>query len=211
VLGRICGDIRTAWRRLLETEREPHAVARGFAVGVFVGMLPLLGLQTMFALGLAFVVRGSKVAALLGTLVTNPVTFGPVLWADYVAGSYILCGAPSPHDEAAIGKTVETIDNSPPVTKAPAHKLKTLVGMGWRLLAPTLLGGAVLGAGLALVIYFPVAWLAARIIKKKQPLSLTRRMVMPVNRDDAAAAPTPAGEPPKPRPQPPPADDKPKR
>lgn len=204
----IYDGIKAAWHRLHETEREPHAIARGFAVGLFLGMLPVLGLQTVLALVLAFLIRGSKVAALLGTLLTNPVTFGPILWADYITGNYFLGGAPDPQHAVVIEKTAETVEkvDDLPVTKAPAHSLKTLVGMGWNFVAPVLLGGTVLGAGLALAAYFPIAWLAARLVKKKPALSFTRRMVMPVDRNDAP----PASSDDHPKPQPPPhTNDKP--
>lgn len=63
-------------RRLSDT---PHAVALGFAVGVFTAVTPFLGTHMAMAALLAWIVGGSVVAALLGTFVGNPLTY-PVFW-----------------------------------------------------------------------------------------------------------------------------------
>ncbi len=59
-------------RRLPDT---PHRIAMGIACGVFSSFTPLFGLHILFAAALARVVGGNLVAALLGTLVGNPLTF----------------------------------------------------------------------------------------------------------------------------------------
>lgn len=58
------------WRRLLEqllhTHDTPQRTAAAFAVGVFFGFCPLLGLHTVLGLALAFVLRLNRVAVLIG-------------------------------------------------------------------------------------------------------------------------------------------------
>jgi uncharacterized protein len=54
---------------------EPAArVAAAWAVGVGISLSPLLGLHTVIALALAFLLRLNKVDVLLGTLIINPWT-----------------------------------------------------------------------------------------------------------------------------------------
>jgi len=51
---------------LLDAKDAPHAVAGGTAVGVFFGFLPIFGLKTLSAMGVALVTRCSVVAAVIG-------------------------------------------------------------------------------------------------------------------------------------------------
>jgi uncharacterized protein (DUF2062 family) len=50
----------------------PERVALAFAVGVFFGFSPFLGLQTLLGIAIAFSFRLSRVAVLLGTWVNLP-------------------------------------------------------------------------------------------------------------------------------------------
>ncbi len=56
----------------------PETVAASFALGVAISFTPLIGLHWVIALTLAFLLRLNKVDILLGTLVVNPLTLGPV-------------------------------------------------------------------------------------------------------------------------------------
>lgn len=77
-------------RRLSAT---PHAVALGFAAGVFAACTPFLGTHIMIAALLAWIVGGSIVAAVLGTFVGNPITY-PIFWVGtYELGRLMLGGS----------------------------------------------------------------------------------------------------------------------
>lgn len=64
--------VRHRVRRLPD---DPRRIARGVAAGVFSSFTPLFGLHFISAVIAAWVVRGNVLAALLGTLVGNPITF----------------------------------------------------------------------------------------------------------------------------------------
>ena len=57
----------------------PNAIALGFACGSMVSFTPLLGLHFILAIVFAYLIRGNLIAALLGTIVGNPITF-PFIW-----------------------------------------------------------------------------------------------------------------------------------
>ncbi len=82
-------------RRLSAT---PHAVALGFAAGVFVSCTPFVGFHLILSTLVAWIIGGSIVAAVLGTFVGNPITY-PIFWvATYELGSLMLGrGAAKPH------------------------------------------------------------------------------------------------------------------
>lgn len=62
------------WHRLRRLPDPPHRIARGVFAGTFVNFPPILGIQMLSAAGLAWVMRGNIVAALLATFLSNPVT-----------------------------------------------------------------------------------------------------------------------------------------
>ncbi|AFZ54165.1 Protein of unknown function DUF2062 [Cyanobacterium aponinum PCC 10605] len=76
--------------KLLRLREHPHKIARGFAVGVFSGCLPLMGLQFLISLLLAFIVRGNKFTALMGTWISNPFTYVPLFIFNFHVGKIIL-------------------------------------------------------------------------------------------------------------------------
>lgn len=86
-LGR---QIRLVYLKLRRLQDKPEVVAKGLAVGVFTGCFPFFGMQSLLAFVLATVVRGSKVAALAGTWISNPLTSVPLYIFNYKIGKLLL-------------------------------------------------------------------------------------------------------------------------
>jgi uncharacterized protein (DUF2062 family) len=78
--------IRRAIRSLLNLDDPPERTALAFAVGVFIGFSPLLGLHTILAALIALVWRCNKVAIFTGIYVNNPWTLAPVVAASWAIG-----------------------------------------------------------------------------------------------------------------------------
>ena len=74
------------WRQ----EGTPGQRARGLAAGVFCGCYPFFGLQIFLSVGVATVVRGNHLLAAAGTLVSNPLTYLPLYWFNYLVGCRLL-------------------------------------------------------------------------------------------------------------------------
>jgi uncharacterized protein (DUF2062 family) len=87
---------------------DPHYIAMGMAIGVFVGITPTIPLHTVIAVALAFVLRGSKPAAIIGVWFANPITIPLFYWASYEIGMFLL-GESIPFDVKyeSIGKLLE--------------------------------------------------------------------------------------------------------
>ena len=90
-------NIREFVQRVKNLEGDPHYVAMGLAIGVFVGMTPTIPFHTVLAVSLAIILRGSKAAAVLGVWFSNPVTAPIFYWGSYKLGMYLL-GNPAPFD-----------------------------------------------------------------------------------------------------------------
>lgn len=94
---RHAGRARPRWQRLAnywlwrlaKREEEPEALARGIAVGMFAGLLPMLG-QSFVAIALAWAVGGSRIVAAAMTFVSNPLTTFPIFVFDYWVGCQLL-------------------------------------------------------------------------------------------------------------------------
>ena len=119
--------------RLIRLRAEPDAIARGMALGLFIGMTPTFGVQMFLALIFAFLLRQNKIAALIGVWCTNPVTAPIIYGLEFEIGRLFL-GMPRP--EAPLAFTWEA-----------------LTALGWQLVAPFCVGSLVLGIPVALIGY----------------------------------------------------------
>ena len=69
---------------------DPHYIALGMAIGVFIGVTPTFPFHTALALSLAFAFRASKPAAVLGVWFGNPLTMPFFYLGSYKIGMLIL-------------------------------------------------------------------------------------------------------------------------
>ena len=60
--------------KIVKERKSSEFIARGWALGVFVGSVIPFGIQIYIALPLSFLLKGSKIGALTGTLISNPLT-----------------------------------------------------------------------------------------------------------------------------------------
>lgn len=77
-------------KRLFILKGEPKVVAKGFALGSFVGMLPFPGFQMIISATLASFLRFNKAAAIAGVFNTNLATGVFVFAFNYWLGKKIL-------------------------------------------------------------------------------------------------------------------------
>ncbi len=90
-------NIREFFERVKKLHGDPHYIAMGMAIGVFVGITPTMPFHTVIAVLLAFILRGSKAAAALGVWFCNPLTAPFFYLGSYKAGMFIF-GNSAPFD-----------------------------------------------------------------------------------------------------------------
>ncbi|AII44678.1 hypothetical protein KR100_15130 [Synechococcus sp. KORDI-100] len=125
--------LRRWLRWLWSQEGTPGQRARGVAAGVFCGCYPFFGLQTIFSIGIASLVRGNHLLAAAGTLISNPLTYVPLYWFNYQLGSWLL----GTKTNAAVFNDLNR---------------SNLWQQGWSFTQRLLLGSTVVGAVLALML-----------------------------------------------------------
>ena len=69
---------RDKFRSIFQIKEPPHRIALSFALGVFMGMSPLLGLHYIGGVLLAMLFRLNKLVAIIGISVNNPWTIVPI-------------------------------------------------------------------------------------------------------------------------------------
>jgi uncharacterized protein (DUF2062 family) len=136
--------------RLRQLEGNPHYLALGMAVGIFVSITPIIPFQTIVAIALAYLVRGSKSAAVLGTWLSNPLTIPVVYFANYKLGCTLL-GYQSSLDRIAF------------------NSFSDLMALGLEVTWAMIVGGVAIGAILGVVFYFIT--LRAVVTFRRKPVS----------------------------------------
>ncbi|MBI4978684.1 MAG: DUF2062 domain-containing protein [Spirochaetes bacterium] len=74
---------------MLKRTRTPHRLALGFALGLFLSILPIPVAGMFIALGIAVFFRLNIISTYLGTLIVNPVTGVFFLMLDYRVGTFL--------------------------------------------------------------------------------------------------------------------------
>jgi uncharacterized protein (DUF2062 family) len=143
--------LRAAARRLVNLRASPHEIALGCAVGAFVSITPLLGVQTIIAVVISLALRASVPAAIIGTFVGNPLSW-PFIWVStYVMGLQIV-GLEGAFDPSAVQRNIlllwgALLNPSPQLFDATAALL-------WPLLWPMLAGSVPIGLLTAAIVYY---------------------------------------------------------
>jgi len=76
---------RDKLRQILSVKESPRKIALAFALGVFIGMSPLLGIHTVLGIAAAWIFRLNKFVTVVGVYVTNPWTIVPI----YTFGTWV--------------------------------------------------------------------------------------------------------------------------
>ncbi|RME37621.1 MAG: DUF2062 domain-containing protein [Deltaproteobacteria bacterium] len=109
--------------RFVRLKGTPREVGRGFALGIAIGLTPTFGFQMILAAVAAWLLRESKVAAVLGVWITNPLTAPVIYTLEYETGRTML--------------------QMPHVALPQTYSFETLGRLGWDFLVPLCLGSLV--------------------------------------------------------------------
>jgi uncharacterized protein (DUF2062 family) len=140
---------RWFYRRLLRLRGKPVAIAKGIAVGVFAGCFPFFGFQTFLGIILAVLLRGSKVAAAVGTWISNPITYIPLFVLNFKVGKLLL--------------GIESISSQ----EVNLESLSSLMESGSIFVTTLLVGCLVVGAIASTASYFLSLYIFRRLQHKR--------------------------------------------
>jgi len=79
--------------KFLRLQGDPHSLALGVAIGLFVGITPTIPLHSALIIILAWPLRGNILAALIAaTAISNPLTWLPQYYFSWKIGNWLLPG-----------------------------------------------------------------------------------------------------------------------
>ncbi|OQY28112.1 MAG: hypothetical protein B6244_08390 [Candidatus Cloacimonetes bacterium 4572_55] len=82
--------LKKIYWRFITIRGHPREIAFGFALGLFVGMSPTMGVQTVIAISIAAIFGWNKLSTAMGVWITNPFTALFIYTANYFIGASIL-------------------------------------------------------------------------------------------------------------------------
>ena len=120
--------------KLARLPASSYAISAGFACGSMVSFTPLLGFHFVLAVVFSYLFRANYIAALIGTIVGNPISF-PFIWGlIYKVGAFI----------------VDRSDNN----LIPNINFEIIIKQTYDIFVPMLVGGAVLAIPVWVLTYF---------------------------------------------------------
>lgn len=71
--------LKLHYYKVVRLDDPPEMIARGVAIGVFMGIFPTFGLGIIAAVIFAYILKANKAAAVVGSFIMNPLTT-PIFW-----------------------------------------------------------------------------------------------------------------------------------
>lgn len=139
---------RFYYLKILRLKGDPYSLARGMTVGVAIGIIPILPLQTLVILIFAPLFRGNSLAGVLaGFLVSNPLTLIPQYYICWKLGKLLY---PVDLSWSRVRETVEFLLSGGASWGARAAAFSQL---GYEYFVILILGGVILAIPLSLITY----------------------------------------------------------
>ena len=134
--------------KLARLPASSYAISAGFACGSMVSFTPLLGFHFILAVVFAYLLRANYIAALIGTIVGNPISF-PFIWGlIYKVGAFIV--------------------DKPEDNLRPNINFEIIINQTYDIFIPMLVGGAVLAIPIWVITYFITYSFVSSFKKAKQ-------------------------------------------
>lgn len=142
--------------KMVRERATPEYIARGWAIGMFYGCLIPFGFQLLCSIPTAFILKGSKIGATVGTLITNHVSVFVIYPLQCYVGLLLM------------GKTRSMAELKEIMTQViHASSYEALLSIGTELVAAFFIGGAILTGVMTPVTYFFVKSLVSKYRAKR--------------------------------------------
>lgn len=147
--------------RIKRLRGDPQYLAQGIGLGVFMGVLPLVPIQTLILIPLSAVLRVSTIAAFLASIVvSNPLTIVPQYYLTWKLGNFILPGRISWDHLQEVLLTIQD--------EGFIDGIITFSHLGIKSIGVLLTGGVIIGLPCAGISYLVSLYLFRAVRKKRQ-------------------------------------------
>ena len=127
--------LRYCYYRLRRLQGDPRKIAGGMALGVFIGVTPTIPLHMLSALALAYLLGISRVAAVMGCWISNPLTVPFFYYLSFKIGKWLLF----PQHSLSLPEGFDLLE---------------LLRLGWEVNLALQLGGLILAVPFGIAAYF---------------------------------------------------------
>lgn len=133
------------YNHIVKEKASPEYIARGWAIGMFYGCLIPFGFQLLCSVPTAFLLKGSKIGATFGTLLTNHFTIFIIYPIQCLIGNHLIGGDLS---YSAVNDALKDV--------LALQNYSALMALGRDLIISFFVGGALLTLIMTPITYFLV-------------------------------------------------------
>lgn len=134
--------------KFIRLKGDPKSLARGTAIGTFIGITPTIPFHTAAVLCVTFITRTSTIAGFLATLVVcNPLTYIPQYYFSTIIGNIL---TPYNFNWERIKSVLEILLSKPGFSES----MRILGELGSEAVIVLLVGGSVLALPFSIASYF---------------------------------------------------------
>jgi uncharacterized protein (DUF2062 family) len=151
--------------RVRELQGNPHYVALGMAIGVFVAITPTIPFHTVIAVAMAYLLGASRPAAIIGVWASNPFTVVFLYIICYKLG--IVLFGNSFGDAETVKALVASMESGIPL-KEQIHVFVDFFHTRLKLFFAMIAGGVILGIPCGLIAYFVTKNFVKRLHRQKE-------------------------------------------
>ena len=137
LLGKVGRLIKFLYFKIVRIKATPEVIARGLALGMFVGMTPTMGFQMAIGAFIATLFRQNILATVIVVWVTNPLTFIPIYTFNYTVGAWVL-----------------QLEGTKMLSPTTFTSIKELFKMGGQFVYTLWFGSIVVGIVMAVITYY---------------------------------------------------------
>ena len=149
---------------LRKAQGSPVSIARGGALGIWVGLTPTVGAQMLIVTALAVPMRANLPVSLAMVWISNPLTVVPLYFAFYLLGALLLGQGHSGWDEFR-DLLVARLDA---FASGETGLIDTMLGLGHEIFWPMVVGSIVLASLVAVPTYYLLYSAARRAQARRQ-------------------------------------------
>lgn len=145
------------YNKMVGEEASSSYIARGWAIGMFFGCSIPFGIQLMLSIPCAFILKGSKIGATIGTFITNHFSIF-IIYPLQTYGGAKLIGLPLSYDDIK-SAMMEVIEK---------QNYETLLSLGVDIAIAFAVGGLVMALVFTPITYFGVKYLVDKYRAKNE-------------------------------------------
>ncbi len=154
-------------KKLARSHNSSHDLAMGAAIGFFVGMLPIMGIQMVVAAAIAAIFRVSKIAAVLPVWISNPLTFIPLYGFNYWLGNVLTGLGPNHEEYREVLRKVVELTNTAGFFDGIIEGTKLFGSLGRDAVYSLCIGSVIVGI-ISAIISYPVCMKLINILRHRR-------------------------------------------